>query len=218
MKEKTASILAKLSENKCRRTVDALIRRGFAAQYCANVADAADALVELGAGAKTIGFGGSLSVGVLGVRERFVAAGAKILDHGDPSVNPEDKPAIMRSQQTCDLFICSVNAVTASGEIVNVDGVGNRVAATIFGPAKIVMVAGRNKIVEGGVAEAIQRVRAIAGPANAIRLNKNTPCTRTGVCSDCDSPERICRVTVVMDRKPSRSDVTVLVVDDDLGL
>jgi hypothetical protein len=124
----------------------------------------------------------------------------------------------MRRQQTCDVFICGVNAVTASGEIVNVDGVGNRVAASIFGPGRIVLVAGRNKIVEGGVAEALRRVKDVAAPGNTIRLNKNTPCARTGVCSDCDSPDRICRVTVILDRKPSRSDIAVLVVDADLGL
>ncbi len=218
MKKKTATTLAQLSERKCRRTVDALARRGFAARYCATAAEAADALAELGAGAKTVGLGGSLSVGVLGVRERLAAAGAEILDHSDPGATLEEKVAVMRAQQTCDFFICGINAVTAAGEIVNVDGIGNRVAASFFGPAKIVLVAGRNKIVEGGVAEAIQRVKDVAAPGNAIRLNRNTPCARTGVCSDCDSPERICRVTVVMDRKPSLSDITVLVVDEDLGL
>ncbi|MGI6496572.1 MAG: lactate utilization protein [Kiritimatiellia bacterium] len=218
MKEKTITTLARLSECKCRRTVDALNRRGFAARYCATAAEAADAVVELGADAKTVGLGGSLSVGVLGVRERLAANGAEILDHSAPDATLEERVAIMRAQQTCDLFICSVNAVTAAGEIVNVDGTGNRVAASFFGPAKIVLVAGRNKIVEGGVAEAIQRVKNVAAPGNAIRLSRNTPCARTGVCSDCDSPERICRITVILDRKPSLSDITVLVVDEDLGL
>ena len=218
MNETTAALLAQLSERKCRRTADALARHGFAARYCATASEAADALLELGAGAKSVGFGGSLSVAELGVRERFAAAGAEILDHSAPDVAPEAKTAVMRRQQTCDVFVCGVNAVTASGEIVNVDGVGNRVAASIFGPAKIVLVAGRNKIVEGGVAEALRRVKDVAAPGNTIRLNKNTPCAKTGACSDCDSPDRICCVTVVMDRKPSRSDITVLVVDDDLGL
>ena len=218
MNETTAALHAQISERKCRRAVDALARRGFEARYCATAAEAADALVELGAGAKTVGFGGSLSVAELGIRERFAAGGAEILDHGAPGLAPEAKVAVMRRQQTCDLFVCGVNALTAAGEIVNVDGVGNRVAASIFGPARIVLVAGRNKIVEGGLAEALRRVKDVAAPGNAIRLNKNTPCARTGVCADCDAPDRICRVTVVMDRKPSRSDIAVLVVDDDLGL
>lgn len=218
MNETTAAILAQISERKCRRTVDALARRGFSARYCATASEAADALLELGAGAKTVGFGGSLSVAELGVAARFAAAGAEILDHGAPGVAPEAKAGVMRRQQTCDVFICGVNAVAATGEIVNVDGVGNRVAASIFGPGKIILVAGRNKIVEGGVAEALRRVKDVAAPGNAIRLNKQTPCAKTGVCSDCDSPDRICRVTVILDRKPSRSDVAVLVVDEDLGL
>ena len=123
----------------------------------------------------------------------------------------------MRHELTCDLFLTSANALTADGRLVNVDGNGNRVAASIFGPKRVVFVVGRNKIVDGGIDAAIDRIKREACPPNCRRLNKKTPCAATGVCADCSSPDRICSVTVVMDRRPSRTDVQVLLVDEDLG-
>ncbi len=210
-------ITNRVSELVCRRTVDALEKHAFTAVYCASAAEAVDYLVKSAAQAKTIGFGGSLSIGDLDINDQLAASGAEFLIHGNPALSPEERTFIMRRQQTCDLFLCGVNAVTTSGEIVNIDGVGNRVSASIFGPSKIIMIAGRNKIVDGDVTDAIRRVKAYASPANAVRLNKNTPCAKTGSCSNCDSPDRICRVTVILDRKPSRSDITVLVVNEDMG-
>ena len=123
----------------------------------------------------------------------------------------------MRRELTCDLFLTSANALTADGRLVNIDGNGNRVAASIFGPRRVVFVVGRNKIVDGGIDVAIDRIKREACPPNCRRLNKKTPCATTGVCADCSSPDRICKVTVVMDRRPSQTDACVLLVDEDLG-
>jgi hypothetical protein len=100
---------------------------------------------------------------------------------------------------------------------VNIDGNGNRVAASIFGPKRVVFVVGHNKIVDGGIDAAIDRIKREACPPNCRRLNKKTPCAATGTCADCSSPDRICKVTVVMDRRPSQTDAYVLLVDEDLG-
>ena len=100
---------------------------------------------------------------------------------------------------------------------LDIDGRGNRVAASVSGPKKVVYVIGRNKIVEGGIDAAIARIKAKACPPNCVRLGKKTPCAVTGKCADCDSPDRICKVTVVMDRRPSQTDAYVLIVDEDLG-
>ena len=116
-----------------------------------------------------------------------------------------------------DLFLLSANALTADGRIVNIDGRGNRVAASICGPKRVVYVIGRNKIVEGGVDEAIARIKRCACPPNCRRLGKKTPCALTGVCGDCDSPDRICKVTAVFDRKPTGVSALAIVVDADLG-
>ena len=111
----------------------------------------------------------------------------------------------------------SANAITADSRIVNIDGRGNRVAASVSGPKKVVYVIGRNKIVEGGIDAAIARIKAKACPPNCVRLGKKTPCAATGKCADCDSPDRICKVTAIFDRRPTGTPTAVYVVDADLG-
>jgi hypothetical protein len=144
--------------------------------------------------------------------------GKEILNHGLSGLTPEERMTIMRRQLTCDLFLTGTNAVTLSGWLVNIDGNGNRVAAMFFGPKKVIVVAGRNKIVDGDLQDAIDRIKNWASPPNAKRLNYNTPCAKTGFCSNCNSPERICRVTTIIDRKPRVMDIRVLVVNEDMGL
>jgi hypothetical protein len=124
----------------------------------------------------------------------------------------------MKRQQTCDLFLSGTNAATTDGCLINIDGLGNRVAAMIYGPNKVIVVVGRNKIVEGDLIDGIQRIKAESAPPNARRLGRNTPCAVTGFCSDCDSPDRICHVTTIIDSKPSATDLHVLVVNEDMGL
>ena len=145
-------------------------------------------------------------------------AGKELLIHGAQGLTLEERLAVMRRQLTCDLFLTGTNAVTISGFLVNIDATGNRVASMFFGPQKVIVVAGRNKIVEGDAMEAMQRVKSWATPPNAKRLNFNTPCARTGFCSNCNSPERLCRVTTILERKPRFTDIRVLVVNEDMGL
>ena len=204
-------------DNRLEETVAALRRRGFAAECFATGADAAARVKELAADAKSVGFGGSVTLASLGLAEALAAAGKEIWRHGDPKWRPEEKMDVMRRELTCDLFLTSANALTADGRLVNIDGNGNRVAASIFGPKRVVFVVGRNKIVDGGIDAAIDRIKREACPPNCRRLNRKTPCAATGACADCSSPDRICNVTVVMDRRPSRTDVHVLLVDEDLG-
>ena len=108
--------------------------------------------------------------------------------------------------------------MTLDGCLVNIDGHGNRVAAMIYGPTKVIVVAGRNKIVEGDIADAIRRIKDKAAPPNAMRLERETPCAATGFCNDCDAPHRICHVTTIIDSKPGATDLHVLVVNEDMGL
>jgi hypothetical protein len=203
-------------EKDCREAVENLVRRGFAATYCASAAEAAEAALSLADGAASAGFGGSKSVDELGVPERLRERGVATLIHG--GLPPEEKARVMAAQKTCDVFYLSANAVTVGGEIVNIDGVGNRVSASIHGPRRVVFVVGRNKLVRGDLAAAIARARTKAAPPNSHRLGRKTPCAQTGVCADCTSPERICNVLVVLERRPSATDTHVLVVNADLGL
>ena len=178
----------------------ALERRGFATQVYATGAEAAAFVLKAAESASTIGMGGAETIKQIGVVEALTAAGRTLV-----------------RETPCDLFLLSANALTADGRIVNIDGFGNRVAASIHGAGHVLYVIGRNKIVEGGIDEAIARIKRCACPPNCRRLGKKTPCAATGICADCDSPDRICKVTAIMDRKPTGTQATVVLVDADLG-
>ncbi len=205
-------------EQKCARAVESLGVNGFTALYCDTSRDAYDYIIREAAEAETVGFGGSMSVADLQVADRLRELGKELLLHSVPGLSPEEKLVVMRRQLTCDLFLTGTNAVTLSGWLVNIDGVGNRVGSMLFGPKKVIVVAGRNKLVDGDAHEAIRRIKGWATPPNAKRLGYNTPCSRTGFCSDCNSPERICRVTTIIDRRPRLTDIRVLVVNEEMGL
>ena len=178
----------------------ALRARGFEATCRATREEAAAEVMRLAADAATVGQGGSETLKQLGLPAALAAAGKAPARRAD-----------------VDLFLLSANALTADGRIVNVDGFGNRVAASVNGPRRVCYVVGRNKIVAGGVDDALARVKRCACPANCRRLGKKTPCAATGVCADCSSPDRICKVTVVFDRCPGGIAGTVVLVDEDLG-
>lgn len=203
-------------EQKCRKTVDALEKNGFIAQYCATLQDAASYIVTAATAAHTIGFGGSMSIAALDVEKLLRDQGKEILNHAAGG-SRDEKLAIMRRQLTCDLFLTGSNAVTLDGELVNIDATGNRVGAMLFGPEKVIVVAGRNKLVDGSLQDAIKRVKNWATPPNSKRLNFKTPCSATGFCSDCNAPDRLCRVTTIIDRKPRFTDLHVLVVNAEMG-
>ena len=218
MQPRTLELNTWTSEKKCRAVVAALAGKHFTAVYCETAQEAADYILRQAETAQTVGFGGSLSVADLKLTSVLAGQGKEILNHGFPDLAPEQRVAIMKRQQTCDLFLTGTNAVTLDGCLVNIDGNGNRVAAMIYGPSKVIVVAGRNKIVEGNVADAIRRVKDKSAPPNALRLGKQTPCAVTGFCADCDSPQRICHITTIIDSRPTLTDLHVLVVNEDMGL
>ncbi len=218
MLDRTRELADWLTGQKCRALVEALNRKNFQALYCAGSEAAADYILAEAGTAHSIGFGGSLSVADMKLTATLMEAGKEILNHGFPDLTPEQRTEIMQRQQTCDLFVTGTNAATIDGALINIDGLGNRVAAMIYGPKKVIVVVGRNKIVEGDIIAGIQRVKNESAPPNARRLGKKTPCAQTGFCCDCDSPERICHVTTIIDSKPSGTDIRVLVVNEDMGL
>lgn len=189
------------NEELCRKVVEALGKRGFEAQFAANGAEAAEIVMQEAQSAKTVSWGGSESIKEIGVRDRLSSGNWEV----------KERCAAV------DLFLLSANAITHDGRIVNIDGNGNRVAASISGPGRVVYVIGRNKIVQGSIDDAIARIKKCACPPNCRRLGKKTPCAATGVCADCDSPDRICKVTVVFDRCPTRTPTKVIVVNESLG-
>jgi hypothetical protein len=200
---------------RARKCVEALRKNGFDAHFLPDPeAVRARVLAECDPAA-SVGFGGSMSVEGLGIFEALSGRGKTLHDHG--RVPPEERAATRRAQLTCDLFLTGTNAVTLEGCLVNLDMNGNRTNAMTFGPKKTVVVAGGQKIV-ADLPEAIHRIKTVSAPRNARRLKLSTPCAVTGFCEDCNSPQRICRVYSIIERRPPNSDITVLVCGEPLGL
>lgn len=201
------------------RTLEALRRNGFEAFYVPDREEAASWILELVPGDALVGLGGSVTLREMGIPEILKETGHRVADHWearDRGALAGEILEVRRQQLNSDVFITSTNALTETGELVNIDGGGQRVAAMIFGPRKVVVVAGVNKIVRD-LDEGLNRARNIAAPMNARRLDRKTPCAKTGACSDCDSEERICNVTTIIHRRPRNTDITVIIVGEKLG-
>lgn len=140
---------------------------------------------------ETVCDGGTMTLQETGILDMLNHRDLVFHSHSDPTMTREQSDAEARKAFSADTFIASTNAVTLQGELVNIDGHGNRVSAMIFGAKQVIIVAGYNKIVEDEEA-AKKRIREIAAPANSVRLHKQTPCSKTGSCQDCYSKDRIC--------------------------
>jgi L-lactate utilization protein LutB len=206
----------------CQTAARALCANGFDA-VCVPNAEAARAAIlsRIPAGA-TIGFGSSVTLQEIGLLPALEAGGFDLLNPPNKKM-PDSKPerdALRRRAVQADVAIASANAITLDGEIVSTDGTGNRVSFYMFGPKHTILVAGANKIVPD-VFDAQQRIRRIAAPANANRLDKKTaPCFSTGICDDaaCTTIDRICNVTVILHKKPSGIEkFSVILVSESLG-
>ncbi len=194
----------------------ALTKNGFRAEAVADVDAARDLLLKRCEECTSFGFGGSVTLRQLGLIEALREQGKILYDHWRDGLNPEEELQLRLDQGRCDCFFCSANAISTNGEIVNVDGIGNRTNAMTFGPRKVFIVAGMNKVATS-LEAALQRVREVAAPMRARSLNRQTPCVTSGVCEDCQSPQRICRVTAILHRKPFLTDITVVLIHQRLG-
>ena len=184
--------------------------RGFSVRTFATAAEAAAYLNEAIDG-KTVGFGGSVTLKDMGLYELL---GSHNEVHWHWVNGPEERKAAMRTQ----VYLSSANGLAETGEIINIDGGGNRVASTLYGHEKVYLVIGRNKLAPT-YDEALWRARNIASPKNAQRLGRKTPCAVKGDrCYDCKSPERICRGLVVLWGPMMGMETEVILVDEDLGM
>lgn len=205
-----------LQEKQGERCVQALKKRGFDAHFVPTVEAARELILGMAKGFHSFGFGGSETTRALGFVEELDRAGKQIFDHWKKDLSKEEDMRIRLEQGRCDCFFCSANAISEGGEIVNVDGSGNRTSAMAFGPKKVFIVAGINKV-RPDLASALQRIREVAGPMRARSLNMATPCAETGICSDCRTPQRICRITTILHWKPVLSDISVVLINQKLG-
>ncbi len=197
------------------KTLNSLRLNGFKAEYFPSGEEACAWLVRQISPGERVAFGGSLTLEQIGLRDKLEKAGADYLDYRREGTAKEKKD---RARQCffADAYFASANAITEDGFILNVDGTGNRIAATIFGPDRVYIVAGINKLCPD-LEAAKNRKREIAAPLNSRRLKRNTPCVETGLCSDCQSPERICKVYAVFKRPPTDTKLTVAIIGENLG-
>lgn len=207
-------------------TLQSLARNHFDAVYAGDAQAAREkvlGMIPLGA---TVGVGDSVSVRQIGVLEALVARGNVVVNpfSRDTSllstsgeISEAQRWAMHKMAVGCEYFITGSNAVTQDGLLVNTDAGGNRVAGMIFGPRQVILVVGRNKIVRD-LDEAFHRIKNVIAPALCKIKGRKAPCVRAGRCTDCHSPERACHVTTILERCPTYTPVTVVMVDADLGL
>ena len=198
-----------------KRAVEALRKHGFPAEYYETAAEAREVLLSLIEDGSSVGFGGSVTIAQMDIQDELKTRNCTIYDHGKGKT-PEEKLEFRHKEQDADYFLTGSNAVTLNGELYNVDATGNRVSAMVFGPKHVIVVAGVNKIVKD-IEAAEKRGEEVAAPANALRLNRETPCFHTGTCADCMSPQRLCNVAVIMKRRPPATDMRIMIIGETMG-
>lgn len=168
-------------------------------------------------GAKSVSWGGSMSFVGTGLFHALKdRADLEVLNTFDRSLPPEEMLEVRRKSLMVDLFITGTNAVTEAGHLVNLDMVGNRVAAIMWGPKNVLLIIGRNKLT-GDLEDAMFRIKNYAAPVNTMNLDKKTPCRKTGVCHDCSSPDRICNYWTITEKCFSKGRIKIILVNEDLG-
>jgi hypothetical protein len=202
------------------QAAQALRKNNFAAHVVDNVQAANKLILETlipEFKPASMAFGGSMTIVESGLYEAIKALpGLAVFDTYNYSLPPAEMIELRRQALLCDLFLTGTNAVTDSGALVNLDGIGNRVAALTFGPKKVIVLAGRNKLCSDEFS-AMERIRDLAAPVNAARLNKKTPCVETHRCQDCPSPDRICNTWTITVKSAPKERTTVILVNEDLG-
>lgn len=189
-------------------------KRGFKARAFDNIEQVKKALSDEIAPGQTVGVGGSVTVKQSGITDMLRAQGNTVYFHWE--VDKSEINATRKLASQADVYLSSSNAVTSDGKLVNIDGYGNRVASMFYGPDKVYLICGCNKIVENED-QAVERIKTKACPPNAERLNLNTPCRKTGRCHDCFVDDRMCVIKVVMERCPKGKEINIMFVDQELG-
>lgn len=205
-----------LEEKQLKRTAEFLKERGFEVFLVKDKEEAKNVVLKLIPENATVGIGGSITIREIGVIEELEKRGNKVIHHWKEGLTPEEDFEIRRQELLSDVFLSSVNALTFSGELVNMEGIGNRVAAQIFGPKKVIIVVGKNKLVVN-LETAIWRIKNIVTPLNAKRLKLELPCVEEGYCIDCNHPKKICRITTILEAPPARTPFYVVLVNEELG-
>ncbi|WP_337591539.1 lactate utilization protein [Vescimonas sp.] len=197
------------------KVAEALNKRYFEAYYCSDRAEALEKILELIPQDHVVSWGGAATVDELGVKEALRQRGQAVIDR-DTAKDAQERQQMLKQALTCDTFLMGSNAISADGQLVNIDGTGNRVAALCFGPTQVVVVAGMNKVA-GDLDGAMRRAREVAAPMNAQRFPLKTPCVANGLCGDCKGPDSICAQIVTTRLCKPAGRIKVVLVGEDLG-
>jgi hypothetical protein len=205
------------NEKVAKEVIANLEKRRMAGSYAPTASQAISEIVEMVPAGSTVCRGGSMSTVEMGLWEEIAKLpDVKIFDPFQPGLSPEEGMKIRRQGLTADVMIASSNAITLDGKLVNLDGMGNRVAAMTFGPAKVILVVGINKVAPD-LDSAMARVKHYAAPVNSIRLGLKNPCEETGLCADCRTPKRICNMWSIIEGHMIKDRIHVKLVGEDLG-
>ncbi len=211
-----ADPIKQLFELKGPKVADALKKRGFEAWYVSDKAAAVAKILEIIPGNHSVSWGGCMTMEQLGLKEKLISAGYSLIDR-DTADSPDEREALMHKALNCGSFIMSSNAITEDGQLFNIDGKGNRVAALCYGPENVIVIAGMNKVVQNMDA-AYSRVRGYAAPANAQRFELDTPCKKIGCCADCLSATTICAQFVTTRVCKPAGRIKVVLIGESLGI
>lgn len=190
--------------------------RHFDAYYCANREDALKKALELIPEGAGVGWGGAMSAQQIGLMDAVNAGPYNAIDR-DKCKTPEEKEQAAKDSMFCDVYLTGANGMSLDGQMVNIDGTGNRVAATIYGPKTVLVIAGMNKV-EDTLEAAVRRARTVAAPMNQMRFQKDNPCTVTGTCADCKSESCICNQIVITRHCRPVGRIKFILVGEELGL
>lgn len=206
----------KYYEKRAQILIKNLRARHFDAWYCENRNAALEKALELIPEGASVGWGGAMSAQQIGLIDRINAGPYRAIDR-DKTPGPEERKAAMKRCLLADVFITGANALSLDGQMVNIDGVGNRVAAIVYGPESVIVIAGMNKVTDT-LEDALRRARTVAAPMNKQRFAAETPCEVTGICADCKGEGCICnQILVTRNCKPAGR-IKIILVGEDLGL
>jgi hypothetical protein len=207
----------KYREKLASHLIKNLTKRRMAASFATTAAKAREEIIAMIPAGATVSRGGSMSLVEMGLWEELAQKpGVQVIDPFTPGLTPEESYARLRQGLLADYLIASSNALTMDGKLVNLDATGNRVAAMCFGPEKVILAVGLNKVVPD-LDTAMARIKHLAAPINAIRLSRETPCAETGQCADCRSPARLCNMWSIIEGHRFENRIHVKLVGEDLG-
>ena len=205
------------NEKVARKIIKNLEKRRMAGSYTATADLARDEILEMIPPGATVFRCGSMSAVGMGLWDSIAALPeVAMIDPYRPELSPEEAMQLRRRGLTADVMIASTNAITLDGRLVNLDGMGNRVAAMAFGPKKVILVVGMNKVAPD-LESAVARVKHYAAPVNNIRYGLKNPCVETGLCSDCKTPQRICNMWSTIEGHMIKDRIHVKLVGENLG-